>query len=153
MRGIFKISPEDAADFAALNLKARAIVSAGAFRAQTAVLADKLRARAAVLAGSILAATLTLTMPAGATEASETHKTASNFKARTDKICLQKTSYKTEGGAVPRYEYEVSQNYDAKTRRLEKIYRKSSEEGESVSKSFSKFDESGEREIENIEYD
>lgn len=152
MRGVFKILPEDAADFAALNLKARAIVSAGAFGAQTAVSADKLRARAAVLAGSILAATLALAMPTGATETGKAHETASNFKAR-DKICLQKTSYKTEGGAVPRYEYEVSQNYDAKTRRLEKIYKKSSEEGVSVSKSFSKFDESGEREIENVEYD
>lgn len=142
MRGVFKISPEDAADFAAANLKARAIISAGVFRARTAV-----------LAGSILATTLALAVPAGATETGETHETASNFKARTDKICLQKTSYKTEGGAVPRYEYEVSQNYDAKTRRLEKIYKKSSEEGVSVSKSFSKFDESGEREIENVEYD
>ena len=152
MRGIFKISPEDAADFAAANLKARAIISVDAFRAQTAVLADKLRARAAVsadklraraavLAGSILVAMLALAMPAGATETAP------------DKICLQKTSYKTEGGAVPRYEYEVSQNYDAKARRLEKIYKKSSEEGVSVSKSFSKFDESGEREIENVEYD
>ena len=150
MRGVFKISPEDAADFTAANLKARAIISAGAFRARAAV---NSRARTAVLAGSILAATLALAVPAGATEAGETHETASNFKARTDKICLQKTSYKTEGGAVPRYEYEVSQNYDAKTRRLEKIYRKSSEEGASVSKSFSKFDESGEREIENVEYD
>ena len=56
MRGVFKISPEDAADFTAANLKARAIISAGAFRAQTVVLADKLRVRAAVLAGSILAA-------------------------------------------------------------------------------------------------
>mgnify|MGYP000953053700 CR=1 FL=1 len=153
MRGIFKISHEGAANFAALNLKARAIISAGAFGAQTAVLADKLRVRAAVLAGSILAATLALAMPAGATETGKTHETTSNFKARTDKICLQKTSYKTEGGAAPRYEYEVSQNYDAKTRRLEKIYKKSSEEGTSVSKSFSKFDESGEREIENVEYD
>ena len=149
MRGVFKISPEDAADFAALNLKARTIVSAGAFGAQTAVLADKLRARAAVLAGSVLAATLTLAMPAGAAETGE----AAAKHAAANKICLQKTSYKTEGGAVPRYEYEVSQNYDAKTRRLEKIYRKSSEEGASVSKSFSKFDESGEREIENVEYD
>lgn len=146
MRGVFKISPEDTADFAAANLKARAIISAGAFGAQTAVLADKLRVRAAILAGSILAATLALAIPAGAAETGETHETASNFKARTDKICLQKTSYKTEGGAVPRYEYEVSQNYDAKTRRLEKIYKKSSEEGASVSKSFSKFDESGEHE-------
>ena len=146
MRGVFKISPEDAADFTAANLKARAIISAGAFRVRTAVSADKLRVRAAVLAGSILAATLTLAMPAGATETAAKHAAA-------DKICLQKTSYKTEGGALPRYEYEVSQNYDAKTRRLEKIYRKSSEEGASVSKSFSKFDESGEREIENIEYD
>ena len=146
MRGVFKISPKDAADFVALNLKARAIISAGAFRAQTAVLADKLRARTAVLAGSILAATLALAMPASATEAAAKHAAA-------NKICLQKTSYKTEGGAVPRYEYEVSQNYDAKTRRLEKIYKKSSEEETSVSKSFSKFDESGEREIENIEYD
>lgn len=135
--------PEGAVDFVALNLKARAIVSAGAFEAQAAVLADKLRARAAVLAGSILAATLVLAMPAGATETG----------AAANKICLQKTSYKTEGGAVPRYEYEVSQNYDAKTRRLEKIYKKSGEEGVSVSKSFSKFDESGEREIENVEYD
>ncbi len=149
MRGIFKILPEDAVDFAALNLKARAIISAGAFGAQTAVSADKLRARAAVLAGSILAATLALAVPAGATETG----TAAAEHAATDKICLQKTSYKTEGGAVPRYEYEVSQNYDAKTRRLEKIYKKSSEEGASVSKSFSKFDESGEREIENVEYD
>ena len=138
MRGIFKISHEGAADFAALNLKARAIISAGAFGAQ-----------AAVLAGSILAVTLALAMPAGATETSE----AATKHAAADKICLQKTSYKTEGGAVPRYEYEVSQNYDAKTRRLEKIYKKSSEEGASVSKSFSKFDESGEREIENVEYD
>ncbi|WP_297949174.1 hypothetical protein [uncultured Campylobacter sp.] len=150
MRGVFKISPEGAADFAALNLKARAIISAGAFRARTAV---NSRARTAVLAGFILAATLALAMPVGAAETGETHETASNFKARTDKICLQKTSYKTEGGAVPRYEYEVSQNYDAKTRRLEKIYKKSGEEGVSVSKSFSKFDESGEREIENVEYD
>ena len=149
MRGVFKISPEDAADFAALNLKARAIISAGAFGAQAAVSADKLRARAAVLAGSILAATLALAMPAGATETGE----AATKHAAPDKICLQKTSYKTEGGAVPRYEYEVSQNYDAKARRLEKIYKKSGEEGTSVSKSFSKFDESGEREIENIEYD
>ncbi len=146
MRGVFKISPEGAADFAAANLKARAIISAGAFKARTAVSADKLRVRAAVLAGSILAATLTLAMPAGATETAAKHAAA-------DKICLQKTSYKTEGGALPRYEYEVSQNYDAKARRLEKIYKKSSEEGTSVSKSFSKFDESGEREIENVEYD
>lgn len=150
MRGVFKISPEeDAANFAALNLKARAIISAGAFGVRTAALADKLRVRATVLAGSILAATLALAMPAGATETGET----AAKHAAPDKICLQKTSYKTEGGAVPRYEYEVSQNYDAKTRRLEKIYKKSSEEGASVSKSFSKFDESGEREIENIEYD
>jgi len=146
MRGIFKISPDGAADFAAANLKARAIISAGAFRARTAV---NSRARAAVLAGSILAATLTLAMPAGPTETGE----AATKHAAADKICLQKTSYKTEGGAVPRYEYEVSQNYDAKTRRLEKIYKKSSEDGVSVSKSFSKFDESGEREIENVEYD
>ncbi|WP_298042564.1 hypothetical protein [uncultured Campylobacter sp.] len=146
MRGIFKILPEDTADFAAANLKARAIISAGAFRARAAV---NSRARSAVLAGSILAATLTLAMPAGATETGE----AATKHAAADKICLQKTSYKTEGGAVPRYEYEVSQNYDAKTRRLEKIYKKSSEEGASVSKSFSKFDESGEREIENIKYD
>ena len=149
MRGVFKISPEDAADFTALNLKARAIVSAGAFKVRAAVSADKLRAQAAVLAGSVLAATLTLAMPAGATETGE----AATKHAAADKICLQKTSYKTEGGAVPRYEYEVSQNYDAKARRLEKIYKKSSEEGTSVSKSFSKFDESGEREIENVEYD
>ena len=149
MRGVFKISPEDAADFTALNLKARAIVSAGAFKVRAAVSADKLRAQAAVLAGSVLAATLTLAMPAGATETGE----AATKHAAADKICLQKTSYKTEGGAVPRYEYEVSQNYDAKTRRLEKIYKKNSEEGVSVSKSFSKFDESGEREIENVEYD
>lgn len=146
MRGVFKISPEDAADFTAANLKARAIISAGAFRARAAV---NSRARTAVLAGSILAATLALAVPAGATEASEA---ATKYTAR-DKICLQKTSYKTEGGAVPRYEYEVSQNYDAKTRRLEKIYKKSGEEEVSVSKSFSKFDESGEREIENVEYD
>ena len=146
MRGIFKILPEDAADFAALNLKARAIISAGAFRVRAAV---NSRARTAVLAGSVLAATLTLAMPVGATETGE----AATKHAAEDKICLQKTSYKTEGGAVPRYEYEVSQNYDAKTRRLEKIYKKSSEEGASVSKSFSKFDESGEREIENVEYD
>nr|WP_314379811.1 hypothetical protein [uncultured Campylobacter sp.] len=146
MRGVFKISPEDAADFTAANLKARAIISAGAFRALAAV---NSRARTAVLASSILAATLTLAIPAGATETSE----AATKHAAADKICLKKTSYKTEGGAVPRYEYEVSQNYDAKTRRLEKIYKKSSEEGASVSKSFSKFDESGEREIENIEYD
>lgn len=39
MRGVFKISPEGAADFAAANLKARAIVSAGAFRVRAAVLA------------------------------------------------------------------------------------------------------------------
>ena len=149
MRGVFKISPEDAADFTALNLKARAIVSAGAFKVRAAVSADKLRAQAAVLAGSVLAATLTLAMPAGATETGE----EAAKHAAPDKICLQKTSYKTEGGAAPRYEYEVSQNYDAKTRRLEKIYKKSGEEGTSVSKSFSKFDESGEREIENIEYD
>ena len=146
MRGFLKISPEGAADFAAANLKARAIISGGVFRARTTV---NSRARTTVLAGSILAATLTLAMPAGATETGE----AATKHAAEDKICLQKTSYKTEGGAVPRYEYEVSQNYDAKTRRLEKIYRKSSEEGASVSKSFSKFDESGEREIENIEYD
>ena len=146
MRGVFKISPEDAADFTAANLKARAIISAGAFRARAAV---NSRARTAVLAGSILAATLALAVPAGATETGEA---ATKYAAR-DKICLQKTSYKTEGGAVPRYEYEVSQNYDAKTRRLEKIYKKSGEEGVSVSKSFSKFDESGEREIENVEYD
>lgn len=138
MRGVFKILPEDAADFAAANLKARAIISAGAFRA-----------RAAVLAGSILAVTLALAMPAGATETSE----AATKHAAADKICLQKTSYKTEGGAVPRYEYEVSQNYDAKTRRLEKIYKTNNEEGVSITKSFSKFDESGEREIENVEYD
>ena len=146
MRGVFKILPEDAADFAAPNLKARAIISAGAFRALAAV---NSRARTAVLASSILAATLTLAIPAGATETGE----AATKHAAADKICLQKTSYKTESGAVPRYEYEVSQNYDAKARRLEKIYKKSSEEGASVSKSFSKFDESGEREIENIEYD
>ena len=88
MRGVFKISPEGAVNFAAVNLKARAIVSAGAFGAQTAVLTDKLRARAAVLAGSILAGTLALAMPAGAAETGETHETASNFKMRTDKICL-----------------------------------------------------------------
>ena len=146
MRGVFKISPEDAADFTAANLKARAIISAGAFRVRTAV---NSRARTAVLASSILAATLALAIPAGAAETGE----AATKHATADKICLQKTSYKTEGGALPRYEYEVSQNYDAKTRRLEKIYKKSSEEGASVSKSFSKFDESGEREIENIEYD
>lgn len=146
MRDVFKILPEGAADFTATNLKARAIISTGAFRALAAV---NSRARTAVLAGSILAATLTLAMPAGATETGEA---ATKYAAR-DKICLQKTSYKTEGGAVPRYEYEVSQNYDAKTRRLEKIYKKSGEEGVSVSKSFSKFDESGEREIENVEYD
>lgn len=144
MRGVFKISPEGAADFAAVNLKARAIISADELQARAAASAGALRARAAVLAGSILAATLALAMPAGAAETGE---------AAADKICLQKTSYKTEGGAVPHYEYEVSQNYDAKTRRLEKIYKKSSEEGASVSKSFSKFDESGEREIENVEYD
>ena len=146
MRDIFKILPEDAADFAAPNLKARAIISAGAFRALAAV---NSRARSVVLAGSILAATLALAMPASATETGE----ATTKHAAANKICLQKTSYKTEGGAVPRYEYEVSQNYDAKTRRLEKIYKKSGEEGVSVSKSFSKFDESGEREIENVEYD
>lgn len=146
MRDVFKILPEGAADFTAANLKARAIISTGAFRALAAV---NSRARTAVLAGSILAATLTLAMPAGATETGE----AATKYAAADKICLQKTSYKTEGGAVPRYEYEVSQNYDAKTRRLEKIYKKSGEEGASVSKSFSKFDESGEREIENVEYD
>ena len=111
MRGFFKIPPEDAANFAAANLKARAIISAGAFGAQTAVLADKLRVRAAILAGSILAATLVLAIPAGATETAGKHAAA-------DKICLQKTSYKTEGGAASRYEYEVSQNYDAKTRRI-----------------------------------
>ena len=120
MRGVFKISHEGAANFAALNLKARAIISAGAFGAQTAVLADKLRARTAVLAGSILAATLTLAMPMGATETGE----AATKHAAADKICLQKTSYKTEGGAAPRYEYEVSQNYDAKARRLEKTTKK-----------------------------
>ena len=146
MRGVFKISPEDAADFTAANLKARAIISAGAFRVRTAV---NSRARTAVLASSILAATLALAIPAGAAETGE----AATKHATADKICLQKTSYKTEGGALPSYEYEVSQNYDAKTRRLEKIYKKSGEEGTSVSKSFSKFDESGEREIENIEYD
>ena len=138
MRGIFRISLDGAAGFTAANLRLRAIILAAAFRSRTAI-----------LTGSILAATLALAMPVGATETSE----ATTKHAAPDKICLKKTSYKTQGDAVPRYEYEVSQNYDAKTRRLEKIYKKSSEEGVSVSKSFSKFDESGEREIENVEYD
>ena len=42
--------------------------------------------------------------------------------AASGEICLKRTSYKTEGDAVPRYKYETSQAYDAKTRLLEKIY-------------------------------
>ena len=68
-------------------------------------------------------------------------------------ICLKKTSYKTEGGAVPRYEYESSQIYDAKTRVLEKIYDEINDDGRRRTKSAVKFDERGEREIGRTEYE
>ena len=142
MRGIFRISLDGAAGFTAANLKPRAIISAAAFRSRTAI-----------LTGSILAVTLALAMPAGATETGETHETASNFKARTDKICLKKTSYKTQGDAVPRYEYESSQIYDAKARLLEKIYDEISDDDRRRTKSAVKFDERGEREIGSAEYE
>ena len=132
MRGIFRISLDGAAGFTAVNLKPRAIILAAAFRSRTAI-----------LTGSILAATLALAMPAGATETGEAP----------DKICLKKTSYKTQGDAVPRYEYESSQIYDAKARLLEKIYDEISDEGRRRTKSIVKFDERGEREIGSTEYD
>ena len=142
MRGIFRISLDGAAGFTAANLRLRAIILAAAFRSRTTI-----------LTGSILAATLALAMPAGATETGETHETASNFKARTDKICLKKTSYKTQGDAVPRYEYESSQIYDAKARLLEKIYDEISDDDRRRTKSAVKFDERGEREIGSTEYE
>ncbi len=142
MRGIFRISLDGAAGFTAVNLKPRAIISAGAFRSRTAI-----------LTGSILAAALALAMPVSATETGETHETASNFKARTDKICLKKTSYKTQGDAVPRYEYESSQIYDAKARLLEKIYDEISDDDRHRTKSAVKFDANGEREIGSAEYE
>ena len=142
MRGIFRISLDSAAGFTAANLRLRAIILAAAFRSRTAI-----------LTGSILAATLALAMPVGATETGETHETASNFKARTDKICLKKTSYKTQGDAVPRYEYESSQIYDVKARLLEKIYDEISDDDRRKTKSAVKFDASGEREIGSAEYE
>ena len=142
MRGIFRISLDGAAGFTAVNLKPRAIILAAAFRSRTAI-----------LTGSILAVTLALAMPAGATETGETHETASNFKARTDKICLKKTSYKTQGDAVPRYEYESSQIYDAKARLLEKIYDEINDDSRRRTKSAVKFDERGECEIGSAEYE
>ena len=65
MRGIFRISLDGAAGFTAVNLKPRAIISAGAFRSRTAI-----------LTGSILAAALALAMPVSATETGETDETA-----------------------------------------------------------------------------
>ena len=132
MRGIFKISLDGAAGFTAVNLKPRAIISAATFRSRTAI-----------LTGSILAATLALAMPVGATETGEAP----------DKICLKKTSYKTQGDAVPRYEYESSQIYDAKARVLEKIYDEISDDDRRRTKSAVKFDERGEREIGSTEYE
>ena len=133
MRGIFKISLDGAEGFTAVNLKPRAIISAATFRSRTAI-----------LTGSILAATLALAMPAGATETGEAP----------DKICLKKTSYKTQGDAVPRYEYESSQIYDAKARLLEKIYDEiSNNDSRRKTKSAVKFDERGEREIGSTEYE
>ena len=80
MRGIFRISLDGAAGFTAVNLKPRAIILAAAFRSRTAI-----------LTGSILAVTLALAIPVGATDTGEA----------LDKICLKKTSYKTQGDAVP----------------------------------------------------
>lgn len=132
MRGIFRISLDGAAGFTAVNLKLRAIISAGAFRSRTAI-----------LTGSILAVTLALAIPVGATDTGEAP----------DKICLKKTSYKTQGDAVPRYEYESSQIYDAKARLLEKIYDEISDDDRRRTKSAVKFDASGEREIGSAEYE
>ena len=73
--------------------------------------------------------------------------------AASGEICLKKTSYKTQGDAMPRYEYESSQIYDAKARVLEKIYDEISDEGRRRTKSIVKFDERGEREISSVEYD
>lgn len=73
--------------------------------------------------------------------------------AASGEICLKKTSYKTEGDAVPRYKYETSQAYDAKARALEKIYDEISDEGRRRTKSIVKFDERGELEIGSVEYD
>ena len=73
--------------------------------------------------------------------------------AAAGEICLKKTIYKTQGDAVPRYKYETSQAYDAKTRLLEKIYDELSDEGRRRTKSIVKFDERGEREIGSTEYD
>ena len=123
MRGIFRISLDGAAGFTAANLRLRAI---------------------------ILAATLALVMPVGATETGE----ATTKHAAPDKICLKKTSYKTQGDAVPRYEYESSQIYDAKARMLEKIYDEiSDDDSRRKTKSAVKFDERGEREIGSTEYE
>ncbi len=138
MRGIFRISLDGAEGFTAVNLKLRAIILAAAFRSRTAI-----------LTGSILAATLALAMPAGATETSE----ATTKHAAPDKICLKKTSYKTQGDAVPRYEYESSQIYDVKARLLEKIYDEISDDDRRRTKSAVKFDERGEREIGSAEYE
>lgn len=132
MRGIFRISLDGAAGFTAANLRLRAIILAAAFRSRTAI-----------LTGSILAATLALAMPVGATETGEAP----------DKICLKKTSYKTQGDAVPRYEYESSQIYDAKARLLEKIYDEISDDDRRRTKSAVEFDASGEREIGSAEYE
>jgi len=73
--------------------------------------------------------------------------------AASGEICLKKTIYKTQGDAVPRYKYETSQAYDAKTRLLEKIYDEISDEGRRRTKSIVKFDERGEREIGSTEYE
>lgn len=73
--------------------------------------------------------------------------------AAAGEICLKKTIYKTQGDAVPRYKYETSQAYDAKTRLLEKIYDEISDEGRRRTKSIVKFDERGEREIGSTEYE
>ena len=73
--------------------------------------------------------------------------------AASGEICLKKTSYKTQGDAVPRYKYETSQAYDAKARALEKIYDEISDEGRRRTKSIVKFDERGELEIGSVEYD
>lgn len=132
MRGIFRISLDGAEGFTAVNLKLRAIILAAAFRSRTAI-----------LTGSILAATLALATPVSATETGEAP----------DKICLKKTSYKTQGDAVPRYEYESSQIYDAKARVLEKIYDEISDDDRHRTKSAVKFGERGEREIGSAEYE
>ena len=132
MRGIFRISLDGAAGFTAVNLKPRAIILAAAFRSRTAI-----------LTGSILVVTLALAIPVGATDTGEA----------LDKICLKKTSYKTQGDAVPRYEYESSQIYDAKARLLEKIYDEISDDDRRRTKSAVKFDERGEREIGSTEYE